>query len=818
MSNKDAEDKTYKLFPEVKDLDLKDYENAVKKLLDGFNVNTTERKKFETSVYREVAEWLFSEKDKKVFDKKAADFMEYMNRLSNQWDLYKSLLEKTGDKNYSQSAFIDSFIVDDKTQELIDEYNRNFKKNFSLNDLMSLTDSDAKENLLGAEYDSWKKITELLRNNYVKALQDGADVIQKMATYEEKIKVINEKYDNQLKNQTDPKVIARIEGVRNKEVGAVKMEQFRNSSDYLNFYGAIMSLGIDKAQTIGNQIRSYLNQSLADGVIDAREYSKEIKLLNEQLDKLTKPKKSYLLNGLRGILIENKRTVADEKNSSGTTSIKKGQEELQRAKEAGDIIGEIKAKKEIEDRKGMLDAATQLYTDASKAEKTLNNFDSVVNAISNNIRGLVDAFNDIKETADLLGVDTETDAWSDASAFFESLQGVNDSFSKMVSSAESGNVGGVLSGVVGIFTSPIKSFARNHDKKLDRQIKLSERQLNELKNLSSNISSVIEKTLGGIYSYSRTKDTSDKLSQIKKDYLYNKNPFTEKSNSRYSKETYDAVVATDRNPSAYADQLALLNAQRDELQKQRNSEAKKKKDDKDKIADYDQQLKEMELQIKTFAQDFLKDIYSIDMKSWASQLTDAVVGAWEKGENAAEAYRKKVKELVKDVTKNIVSQKIMELALQKPLDFLTGVLQKNGKLDEGDMLTFTDMIMDAGEGAVTQLTGIFEGLKKKGLDLRDSAGSSSSNTVKGITEETADIIASYLNSIRLDVSVKREYVKSIADNVASLPQLNIIAQSQLTAINQLVMLAEYRNGKLDDMYSWMKSVTSDTGSKKIRVN
>lgn len=116
-------------------------------------------------------------------------------------------------------------------------------------------------------------------------------------------------------------------------------------------------------------------------------------------------------------------------------------------------------------------------------------------------------------------------------------------------------------------------------------------------------------------------------------------------------------MKTETNPSAYADQLALLHAQEDELRKQRQAEEDKKKTDKDKIADYDQQIKEMQLQIKTFAQDFLKDVYSIDMKSWGNQLTDTVVSAWAKGEDAVEAYKNKVKEMVREVTKNIVSQK-----------------------------------------------------------------------------------------------------------------------------------------------------------------
>ena len=191
-------------------------------------------------------------------------------------------------------------------------------------------------------------------------------------------------------------------------------------------------------------------------------------------------------------------------------------------------------------------------------------------------------------------------------------------------------------------------------------------------------------------------------------------------------------MKTETNPSAYADQLALLHAQEDELRKQRQAEEDKKKTDKDKIADYDQQIKGMQLQIKTFAQDFLKDVYSIDMKSWGNQLTDTVVSAWTKGEDAIEAYKNKVKEMVREVTKNIVSQKIMEKALEKPLEWLTGILDEKGKLDETDMDDFADKLYQVGENVVPQLTGIFDALKKKGLDLRENGSSSLTNSIKAL--------------------------------------------------------------------------------------
>lgn len=786
MSDEEAKKKTYNLFPEVTGLNLDDYQKAVHSLLEGFSINTTERKKFQTSIYREVAEWLFDEKDKKEYERKAADFNESMNKLSERWDLYKSLLEKTGSKFFAESAWVDAFQMDDKTKSLMDEYYANYHEIFNLQNSLNMTDGEAKEKLkLPNQYEEWKKITELLRGNYVKSLQNAADIIEKTEDYEDKILKIRERYNELISKTNDPGIKARYEIQRDKEIGQVKLDKFKNSSDYLNFYGAIVSLGMDKAQTIGARIRQNINEALQSGAIDAREYAKEIKQLDEQLSKLTNPRKTFLNGGLKG-MAEQKISDASEQMTIAASKIAEGKKVRELGLKMGDenLIG--RGDSMIASGKAMMKAAEILFKDGTKAKESLDKFANVVSIIDQNVQGMSEAFNDIKETASLLGADTESDGWQDASAFFETFSGMSSSLSKVVTSAESGNVGGILAGVTGIFTSPIKAFAKAHDAKLDRQIKHAERQLNELKNLSSNISSVIEKTLGGIYSYDRSSDTNKKLDDVKNDYKawdafsktdFGKNFFGGRNFSHYSKETYDAVMKTETNPSAYADQLALLHAQEDELRKQRQAEEDKKKTDKDKIADYDQQIKEMQLQIKTFAQDFLKDVYSIDMKSWGNQLTDTVVSAWTKGEDAVEAYKNKVKEMVREVTKNIVSQKIMERALKKPLEWLTGILDEKGKLDETDMDDFADKLYQVGENVVPQLTGIFDALKEKGLDLRENGSSSLTNSIKGITEETGDHLASYLNAIRLDVSVIREMQGKF------LPEMSEISKSQLTQLN-----------------------------------
>lgn len=831
MSEQQAKDLVYSLYPNVKGLDLNDYLGSIAKITpsDAWFKKSTERMKFQTSLNREKADWHFSDELKPEFDRISADFTEALNKGASQFDLYKSLLEKTGNKPFANLAFKDGAIWDDQSRSLAQQ----FKEITGFDVDIDASDATAKHYLSDLTkngqnaYELWKKIVGLIHGNYTQSLKDAADIIEKTEDYEDKILKIRERYNELISKTNNPGIKARYEIQRDKEIGQVKLDKFKNSSDYLNFYGAIVSLGMDKAQAIGARIRQNINEALQSGAIDAREYAKEIKQLDEQLKKLTNPRKTFLNGGLKG-MAEQKISDASEQMTLAASKIAEGKKVREMGLKTGDENFIERGDSMIASGKKMMKAAEVLFKDGTAAKESIDNFANTVGLIDQNVQGLCEAFNDIKETASILGVDTESDGWQDASAFFETFSGMSSSLSKVVTSAESGNVGGIIAGVTGIFTSPIKAFAKAHDAKLDRQIKLAERQLNELKNLSSNISSVVSKTLGGVYSYSRSSDTTKKLNDIKKSYedgeAYAKTKagkifYRGKNRSPYSKDTYEAAMKTEVNQSMYADQLALLNAQKDQLAKQRASESKKKDSDSDKLADYDQQIKEMELQIKTFAQDFLKDVYSIDMKSWGNQLTDTVVSAWTKGEDAVEAYKNKVKEMVREVTKNIVSQKIMEKALEKPLEWLTGILDKKGKLDETDMGDFADKLYQVGENVVPQLTGIFDALKKKGLDLRENGSSSLTNSIKGINEEEIGLLASYLNSIRLYCAEDNENLKQLTELTKSaLPEISVIAKSQLFAMNQLVTLAEYRNGKLDDMYSWMRSITKETGVKSLRIS
>lgn len=840
MSRAKAKNEVFGLYKDLdwKKIDLDNYSGSITRLKDGFNFDKTiDRKKFRTQLDKENFEWRFSEELKPEWERVASNFKEALEKGVKQANLHKELYEKTGSLDFAKLAFQDGAVWDEQTRKMAED----FKKNFGYDVNLGITEADAKvlykDTPLALE--AWQKITTLVKDNYVKSLQQAADIIAQTASTQEKIAAIYAKYETpiaQAKEAGDNGLAYRYTRQRDKEVNSAKTEAFNKSSDYITFFGAVSQLGMGRASEIASQIRENINQALADGTIDAREYGKQIQQLDEQLKKLSSGKKNFFNAGLSGVA-EQRVQNANEKITAGAALKQEGERLAQEATtrlldalKNSDWDGVAKAAAEVQEGKKKAKEGENKIKEGQEEAKAANKFKKAMSAVSvaadkinANIQGVVAAFNDIKDTASALGVDTESNAWQNATAFFDSLNGISNSISSIATSAMSGNVGGVIHGVVGIFTSPFKAFAAAHDAKQERQIKLAERSITELERLRNDVKTTIENTLGGVYSYEMDKDTKATLKKVTDNY--EKGLKLQKSgvligyNGPYTSDTYNAAKKSLAEPdNAFLAEQASLMAQKDEMQRQLNAEQGKKKKDKDKIADYKQEIKEMETTIKQLATDFLKDIYGVDMKSWASQLTDAVVSAWEKGEDAIDAYKKKAREMVKDLTKNILSQKIMEKALEGPLEALTTTIKQKGRLEPEDVVNVADELYKQTDDAVYNITAILESLKNRGLDLSATGDGSVTNGIKNITEETADILASYVNAIRLDVSVNRAQVKDIGELLKMrLPEMGQIQKAQLGQLTQIVMLAKARNEKLDRMMDWMTAV-STSGRKKLYIS
>lgn len=790
---------------------ITDYESSVRQLLGAIPANTADRKDYRDQAIADIQtknRELFSEQISKDND----ELRTQLGIISEQYEVYKKIYKITSDSNGAMSIAFGSRVgtntyseyLKSKIAEILPVHNKNTGNNYSIANVLGMSQSQfdnaygKSSSRLSEYFKAYKDEQNKIKTETISMI---ADVVEKNRTLEQQIADTNAELEYQLNliNKQEgltPDMKKRAkEGLyktRNDKVASLQFEIFKENSDWVAIFD-----DLDRVST--NTINSMIDK--IDTFSKKTGLSVEVvKQLRDALEKLRD--KSIERNPLDALLNSTSRGNAiGELISQNGYLFNRGKKVLidaTTAKKTGLREGQSYTKTELE----------------NEQEAAYSGFPASIAALQKKFEALSGVLNPVLDLFSALGM--EDNILAQGMGLVSNALGAASGVSSGLSALGLSSLG-PYGAAIGAGLSIVSGIFAMHDKALQKEIEASERRQKEMENITKNIESVLESTLGGIYSYRASRDTMEILKKVTRNYdenmrLLNSSNFIAnmigQSMSVYSRETYNQAVKAQQSGTAYDAELASLMAQRDELKKQRQAEEDKKKTDEDAIQNYDQQIKEMEQSIDDFAQTFLNDIYSIDIKSWASQLTDSIVEAWSKGEDAATAYHDKVQELIKDLTKNILSQKIMEMALQPTLDKLKTLLQQKGKLDEVDIPGIADDLIEAGNNTVDSITGILDALKEKGWDLSENGTLSVSNSIKSITEDTADLLASYLNAIRLDVSVNRENLRLILVAVQSVPELNNIARSQLTQLTTLVALAEARNSKLDDMYSWMNKVTN----------
>lgn len=793
--------------------DRSDYGGSIRQLVGRLSRNTEERKSFVEQSIAGISSKEREEEQQRIEDVNS-ELSRKLDLLSEEYDLYKQLYDLTGDSQGAMQVAFQGNTVQSQSllQSLMKQIQDELDKSHpgtKAADVTALSDNEfnklfgEKSETLSVLVQRYKKESDKVRLDTIKNM---VELIKNNRTLEQQIADLDREHEsNQTKiwgSSTTTEMKKRASEGENKEWqdkrAKLEFEQFKNNTDWVTIFDDLDRVSSNTIDTMCTEIEKFSKKAGLSVEV--------VKQLRDALDKLRNEQIDRSPFGVMFNTIGQGNAIGDflkrsEPGKDGKYIV---------SAEAGKRMGMQEGKY----TKGELENEQQgKYTDFSKSLQSVANKFKALESIMSPV---VDLFAAIGKEDTVAGgiIQGGSDALSAAGSTAGALNNLG--------LKKAGPYGAAASAAISI----ISSFAAAHDAALEREIEASKQRQKEMDNLTKNLQHAIEIALGGVYSYTMNDKTRNKLTEVLETFRKENTKFnfqtqkwekTNKNKSRYSEQTAEQVEKSLQNKDSNFDaQLASLMVQRDELQKQRDSENKKKKKDKNAISDYDAQIEEANQQISEFAQEWAKTIYSIDLKDWASQLTDAIVEAWQKGEDAVDAYEDKVKELMNSLTKNILSQKILEVALKPTLVNLENTLKANGgKLEAEDVLSITDSLIAAEGNAIDSIVSILDSLKEKGLDLSENGSLSTSNTIKGVTEETADLLASYINAIRLDVSVNRANLAIVVEAVKLLPNLNVIAQSQLTQLNTLVSLSQARNDKLDQMYDWMRSTTN--GTRKLYI-
>lgn len=769
------------LFKGKEPVDIGNYRDELNKILNQLDDKTKERRELKVSI-RKVLLDIDANAMKEASDKAAKELERYVSDVSKKWDIYKQLVNAGASKK-DASTYAFGFLTDyeNEAQYLIDTVQKKLKEKGV--DLPFTLSDDEAESILGGKdsplykqfFKVWKDAKEAFEKDKVSIALDDTKVIANARSTIEKIRILSEQYASKtgLSVGKNGALVGDTSGLNN--VQKAYLDEYNKK--LIELKSTLLQLLPEWEKIFGDKEQ----RSFSD-LKEAERIAREIK---------NNAKVSY---------------DSDGKPNGFTSFFEKDDGSIENVKGAYSLLDKlIKAIPQLQDAqlavnpfKTLAKNVKELFTSEKDSDKLEKKIGRLGESAAESADLVGNFAGQMSSMFDALGNEGMADTMGNVQDAMSSISNIGQGFAK-------GGIVGGIAAAAGEAVNWIGKIAQAHDKKLDKAIEKSKLRAQQLQYIYEQIDGILERFLGSGTELKLVDAENDRtrLNQLNNqiEAIRNKgkiNIFDLMSLQKYKQEAeklQKRVSAYDEG-GAYGYQRALMQEQLSELEKQRQAEIDKKKTDDSKVADYENQIAEMKQQIKDFAEETAESLYGINLKDWASQLGDALYEAWQKGEDGAEAFKNKVADIMGDVMNSILKISILEPAmqqLQKMLfgeDGMSGYFGKDFSLDERELESIADYLMGVSEktddyySMLDKLNNYME--KKYGISMKEEeedSGSGLSKGIQNVTENTANLLASYINAIRADVSVKREYVRRLVEEL--FPAYNVIAQAQL---QQLTMI------------------------------
>ena len=769
------------LFKGKEPVNIVNYRDELNKILNQLDDKTEERRELKVSI-RKVLSDIDANAMKEASDKATKELERYVSDVSKKWDIYKQLINAGASKK-DASTYAFGFLTDyeNEAQYLIDTVQKKLKEKAV--DLPFTLSDDEAESILGGKdsplykqfFKVWKDAKEAFEKDKVSIALDDTRVIANARSTIEKIRILSEQYASKtgLSVGKNGELVGDTSGLNN--VQKAYLDEYNKK--LIELKSTLLQLLPEWEKIFGDKEQ----RSFSD-LKEAERIAREIK---------NNAKVSY---------------DSDGKPNGFTSFFTKDDGSIENVKGAYSLLDKlIKAIPQLQDAqlavnpfKTLAKNVKELFTSEKDSDKLEKKIGRLGESAAESADLVGNFAGQMSSMFDALGNEGMADTMGNVQDAMSSISNIGQGFAK-------GGIVGGIAAAAGEAVNWIGKIAQAHDKKLDKAIEKSKLRAQQLQYIYEQIDGILERFLGSGTELKLVDAENDRtrLNQLNNQIgaIRNKgkiNIFDLMSLQKYKQEAeklQKRVSAYDEG-GAYGYQRALMQEQLSELEKQRQAEIDKKKTDDSKVADYENQIAEMKQQIKDFAEETAESLYGINLKDWASQLGDALYEAWQKGEDGAEAFKNKVADIMGDVMNSILKISILEPAmqqLQKMLfgeDGMSGYFGKDFSLDEKELESIADYLMGVSEktddyySMLDKLNNYME--KKYGISMKEEEEDSGSGLSKGmqnVTENTANLLASYINAIRADVSVKREYVRRLVEEL--FPAYNVIAQAQL---QQLTMI------------------------------
>lgn len=776
--------------------DYTNYETSIKELLKTLPASTKDRLDYAANEKAGI-----QTENRKLLEDQRRDELNVLNKqldtISEQYETYKKIYELTGNKKGAQNIAFGGIVQFDTYKKFLEEQLDIAVRHDNIQSGLNLTTDEVKDMSLenvkdkyGEEtrvYDIRKKLED--ENNKIKkeTIDLMANLIEKNATIAQQIEDENRKYERQLeliKGIEDPQMRDRAKAgatkTHNENVAKLQFEQFKQESDWVAIFDDLDRVSSD---TIDSMIEKIDQFSMTTGLS-----VESIKQLRDALDKLRNEQISrnpfgFIFGGVNrgkaiGKFINERLGGMDD-----TAKIFVSKEEASRLGIAGGVRTKASLKNDQQ----------SAYADSSKA---ISELATKMQALNTVLDPVINLFKAMGEEDSILGqiVGGASGAFSSAA----STAGAFDTLSKkgLGFLEGSGPYAAAASAALSIGGSLIKAFGADYSS--------YEKAKAEYDNLTSIWDSLISKKTEYMnihWGTEATEASKEAQEMLKAEIEQTKVIAQKRLNAGASAGSHSIKYRMWKGSYKYNGQNwrdvageisskygVQFNGMEDMLNMNADTLSKIKKDytglwanmDSDfrdyleKLIQYGEKADDM---IEALTEKLTGNKFSDLVSSWG----DAMATMANSSDNLVDHFEENLKKtILNSMIENIYGDKIKAL-----LKKAQGYAENSDKIKDSDGNVISEYtgaeyadIKNSTDELSKQIEATRDYLKKE-YGWSDNSSSSSRNSVKSITEETGDLIASYLNAIRLDCSVMR------AEQAKYYPEMSEIAKSQLTQLNAI---------------------------------
>lgn len=578
-----------------------------------------------------------------------------------------------------------------------------------------------------------------------KEIQDK--ILNNYKSYEEQKKAIQDEYAmlrSQAIAQNNEEILKKLNEGENEALSALNASFLMQSDSWRNLFTDLDSLTVEQIDKLVKDIQSKMNTS--DMNLDPADMKAVLDRLDEAKQKIldVNPFKS-LGNAIKAVF-----GTAEQKSKHSSGNIKTDWKNL--------------------------------------ASATEGCFDFVNNAI---------------DSCDVLG-DLLGETGKSTIAMIQGVATAGIAMSAAIATAEKGSV---ILAAISIALQAIQWIAGlfNNDDELEERIQNIQMDVDKLSNAFDRLQHSYDQTFW-VYSeeertahQQRVQAIEDEIAALEQQKIVARQSWDLVRYAQLTKQIKELKNALEKEQNngdmfeLYELQKQNLREQQELIKQQIQAEKDKKDTDNNKIAEWEEAIKDIDTQIEDLERNMLETLAGTDVQSAIDDFADALVDAYCQGEDAAKALGEVTKETLKNAVVEALKRQFLAKAINDAVLYLGEAMQDN-VLSDYEKKRFEEMVKEGADKFNMALEGVGDWIKDQTDEEEES--DPLTGAVTSMSEETGGVIAGRLNAFVINQSDQIAIMRQNIIYQIQIAQNTKISADELTEIKETLKRIENKDNSL----------------------